>query len=155
MLIITRNMDLEALVEEVHGKKVAIWTCRTCARLCQGLGGDEAASALSQFLIARGVSVVGTSSTSASCLTSKVSSAMAKGPFQDAEIIISLTCDVAINVLSGFTETPILKCTKTWGRGYLDNQNNPILMETSPDNVIIETPVSKLADGQARTGPFV
>lgn len=155
MLIITRDINFETLLKKVQGKKVAIWTCRTCARLCQGLGGDEAVLALSHSLVSSGVSVVGVASTSASCLTSKVSLAMSKDPFSDAEIVISLTCDVAVNVLSKFTEIPILNCTKTWGKGYLDEQNNPILMETSPNNAIVETPISKLDEGRARTGPFV
>ncbi len=155
MLIITRSMGMDALVQAVQGRRAAIWTCRTCARLCHGLGGDDAAHRLAEYLRSRGIDVVGAASTSACCLWSKVSSAMEKAPFQDAEVIIPLTCDVASLLLEEFTELPRLDCTRTWGRGYLNGEGEPILVSMDGQGKPRLQRPKDLDDGRALTGPYV
>lgn len=155
MLIITRSMDMEGLMENIKGRKVAIWTCRTCARLCDGLGGDEAAHRLADALRARGIEVTGTASTSASCLWAKVEAAMEKQPFHDAEVVIPLTCDTASLLLERFTDLPIIRCTLTWGRGCLDQEGDPSLLTFKDDGNGSWVKAKDLKDVQGYIGPFV
>lgn len=151
MLIMTRKMDLDGLVEKVRGKRVGIWTCRTCARLCDGLGGDEAAERLESALEERGIEVCGRASTSASCLWDKVERALADDPFRDAEVIIPLTCDVAAKMLESFSDALAVDCVLTRGRGGLSEEKEPLLM--GPDGSW--TRLGGLEDAQGLRGPFV
>ncbi|NBK24869.1 MAG: hypothetical protein EOM68_22940 [Spirochaetia bacterium] len=155
MLIITRSMDLDGLVERIGSRKVAVWTCRTCARLCDGLGGDEAAEKLAKALNVRGIEVVGNASTSASCLWSKVAAAMEKEPFRDADLVIPLTCDVASMLLGQFTDLPRLECTKTWGRGCLDSEGDPSLLCSLDDGSTSWVKAKELKGAEGSLGPFV
>ena len=67
MQMMLRDRDYPELLEELKGRKVLIWTCNTCARLCD-VGGRENAEALAGRLMEDGVEVVGISSTGASCI---------------------------------------------------------------------------------------
>lgn len=71
MQMMLRDRDYPELLEELKGRKVLIWTCNTCARLCD-VGGRENAEALAGRLREDGVEVVGISSTGASCIASNV-----------------------------------------------------------------------------------
>ncbi|MDR3206561.1 MAG: hypothetical protein LBT41_05680, partial [Candidatus Methanoplasma sp.] len=72
MLMMAKDRSYPDLLEALRGKKAAIWTCNTCARLCCGVGGHEAAARLAEALNKDGVEVAGIMYTSASCLRDKV-----------------------------------------------------------------------------------
>ena len=48
-------MDYPELLGVLKGKRVAIWTCNTCARLCNNIGGTESSERLADKLAADGV----------------------------------------------------------------------------------------------------
>lgn len=130
MMVLRRSMDYPQLLSAVRGRKVLIWTCNTCARLCGGLGGEESAKRLADRLSEDGVNVVGVISTSASCLEEKV---IAKcDSFEGrADLIISLTCDVGSRLAAGVFGIPAIDPLETLGPGHLDRNGMPVLRDGS------------------------
>ena len=49
MTVMARDREYDQLLEDVRGRKVLIWTCNTCARLCN-IGGQEAGQRLADRL---------------------------------------------------------------------------------------------------------
>lgn len=147
MLIFVRDRDYSELLSSVHGKKVAVWTCNTCARLCNGIGGTEAAERLAEALRRDGIDVIGVRSVSASCLEEKVCARLEKEPLSEADVLISLTCD------SGSLCTARLSCKEvinpliTLGRGYLSKDNVPVLTDNGSHEAYVP--------GRDRSDPFV
>jgi len=90
--MIARDRDYPELLEELRGKKVVIWTCNTCARLCNGMGGDEAAEKMAASLRRDGIDVKGVLSTSASCLRGKVRKSEDRSILDEADILLTMTC---------------------------------------------------------------
>lgn len=45
MTVMARDRDYPDLLEDVRGRKVLVWTCNTCARMCN-IGGKEAGERL-------------------------------------------------------------------------------------------------------------
>ena len=124
-------MELPQILEAVKGKRVAIWTCNTCVRLCNGMGGDAAAERLAQYLRDNGVEVTGTSSTSASCLRSKVA-AKSSSIIDSADVIISLTCDVGAENARNVFGKEVMEPFVTLGTGFLDEDGVPFLKDGTP-----------------------
>lgn len=131
MLIMERSMELPQILESVKGRKVAIWTCNTCARLCNGMGGDAAAERLAQYLRDNGVEVTGTLSTSASCLRAKVA-AKSSPVIGSADVIISMTCDVGADNARKVFGKEVLEPFVTLGTGFLDEDGVPFLKDGTP-----------------------
>ena len=144
MLIISRTVDYSELLDMLRGKRVAIWTCNTCARLCNDIGGTESSERLAEKLRSDGVEVTGTVSTSAACLEKKVIDKKAEILAGDPDIVLSMTCCAgdanAKKVFGKDTVNPIT----THGFGILAEDGTPILMDG--------TPVSSLSD---RSSPFI
>lgn len=131
MMVMRRNADYEDLLPELRGKKVAIWTCNTCARLCNGLGGQKSAEALAEKLIADGIEVTGVLSTSASCFMSKVDSKYDEEIIGNCDVVLSLTCDVGSFCAEEMFGKPVFNPIDTLGPGYLDVNGMPILSDGS------------------------
>ena len=144
MLIISRTVDYSELLDMLRGKRVAIWTCNTCARLCNDIGGTESSERLAEKLRSDGVEVTGTVSTSAACLERKVIDKKAEILAGDPDIVLSMTCCAgdanAKKVFGKDTVNPIT----THGFGILAEDGTPILMDGIP--------VSSLSD---RSSPFI
>ncbi len=117
MIIISKDRDYMDLLSDVSGKRVAIWTCETCARI-SGIGGSEMARRLASALVDDGIDVVWVGSTSASCVESRLIDSM-KGLNKDVDLIISLTCDVGAMLLSNVTGIQVLNPIHTLGNGYV------------------------------------
>ncbi len=128
----------------LRGKKVAIWTCNTCARLCNNIGGTESSERLADKLRNDGIAITGVVSTSAACLENKVIGKKDEILSGDPDIILSMTCCAgdanAKKVFGRGTINPII----THGFGILTDNGAPILMDG--------TPVDSLSD---RSSPFV
>jgi len=124
MIMIARDRTYSELREQLEGRKVVIWTCNTCARLCNGLGGDEAASNLRSELERDGIEVCGILSTSAACLKSKVRRAEDRSVLDEGDILLSLTCDMgsicAEEVFSMKAINPLI----TVGYGYIEEDKS-------------------------------
>ena len=96
MLIMSRSMDYPELLGMLRGKRVAIWTCNTCARLCNNIGGTESCERLAEKLAEDGVTVTKVVSTSAACLEDKVLGKRDEVLFDDPEAVLSMTCSAGI-----------------------------------------------------------
>jgi len=126
MMMILRDTDYNDLLDAVKGRNVIIWTCNTCARICNGIGGREAADRLAAKLREDGVNVLSSMSTSAGCLMSKVRSKAPDIP-ADADVIISLTCDTGVSCASKAFGKDVLAPFATVGTGYLDDDGTLIV----------------------------
>jgi hypothetical protein len=131
MMMIVRNADYEDLLKAVKGRKVSIWTCNTCARLCNGVGGQQAADRLSEELRSDGVDVRSSVSTSAACLMSKVNSKAAEIP-KDVDVVISLTCDTGVTCAARAFGKDIIAPLMTLGSGFMDIDGT-LIVTSCPD----------------------
>lgn len=127
MMIMRRSVDYTELLGQLRGKKVAIWTCDTCARLCNGIGGKASATALMERLVSDGIEVTGVLSTSASCIMSKVSSKYDPEVIDGCDVILALTCDVGSMCAEIAFDKDSLNPIETLGPGCLDDNMMPIL----------------------------
>ncbi len=114
------------LLEKVQGRTVLIWTCNTCARLCN-VGGKEIAESLASRLSSDGVDVTGVASSSACCLMSK-SDRMAQDVDGTYDLVIALCCDAGVINAETSTGVEVLKVLWTYGPGYMDRDGTPRLM---------------------------
>ena len=128
MMILERSMELPELEDLVKGRKVFIWTCNTCARLCNGMGGEDSAQRLAVRLREDGVEVTGVGSTSASCINSKLSSKKSSD-IDDCDVVISLTCDTGAICARQVFCKEIIEPFRTLGAGFLDEDGRPHLKD--------------------------
>ena len=144
MLIVSRTVDYSELLGMLKGKRVAIWTCNTCARLCNNIGGTESSARLAEKLRDDGIEVTGVVSTSAACLEKKVIDKKDEILSGNPDIVLSMTCCAgdsnAKKVFGKDTINPII----THGFGILTEDGTPVLMDG--------TPVGTLSD---RSSPFI
>lgn len=147
MMIVARDRDYPELLEALRGRKVGIWACNTCARLCNGVGGRDSADALAAKLAEDGVEVVSVGHTSASCIDSKVEAGrdamLAGGP----DVIVALTCSIGARRAESSFGVKCLNPVETLGCGYFPKDGGPVLTDGGRD-----VPVSDITD---RCSPFV
>ena len=129
MLVMARDSDYAELSERLRGHRVLVWTCNTCARLCNGIGGDEAAGRLAERLREDGIEVTGVISTSASCIASKVDRKYDEGIIGGADVVLSLTCDVGSSCAGTVFGKPVVNPIETLGTGYMDLNGVPLLAD--------------------------
>lgn len=147
MLIFVRDRDYSGLLRAVQGKKVAVWTCNTCARLCNGIGGTEAAERLAEALRKDGTDVIGVRSVSASCLEEKVCARLEKESLDEADLLISLACDSGSSCVARLSGKEVINPLITLGRGYLSKDNVPVLTQNGYSE--------EYARGKDGSDPFV
>ncbi|MDR2846169.1 MAG: hypothetical protein LBV63_02690 [Candidatus Methanoplasma sp.] len=119
MLMMARDRDYPALRDLLKGRKVALWTCNTCARLCNGIGGTESASKLADALRSDGIDVVGVMYTSASCLQDKVRAKADATVLDKADTVVSLTCDIGSVCAGHVFEKEMINPVVTFGPGLI------------------------------------
>lgn len=119
MQIMLRDREYPALLEELRGKKVLVWSCNTCARLCD-VGGTRNAEALAAKLKGDGIDVVGAAATGASCIASNIRKCQ-DGKEKECDVIVSLTCDIGSALVSRVFGKPSLNPVRTLGTGYRDD----------------------------------
>ncbi len=125
MQLMLRDRDLGELVEGLRGKRVMIWTCNTCARLCD-VGGSANAQRLAAALRAEGIEVTGVASAKASCIMSSVKEC--RGPASEScDVVLALTCDIGSRVAGEAFGRPCLNPVVTLGTGFLDADRVPVL----------------------------
>lgn len=118
MTVMARDREYDQLLEDVRGRKVLIWTCNTCARLCN-IGGQEAGQRLADRLSGDGVEVVGCVSSSAPCFMSKADR-MAASVEGDYDLVVSVNCDMGARNAAEATGKEVLNPVVTFGTGYID-----------------------------------
>ena len=122
MMVVARGMDYDDVLDSLKGRKVALWTCNTCARLC-GVGGSDALCRLADRLEADGIDIVSIGHTSASCIMSKVSGRLSG----DFDVILSLTCDIGSRCVREGYGTDVINPLVTLGTGFLDAEDRPMV----------------------------
>ena len=147
MLIMSRSMDYPELLGMLKGKRVAIWTCNTCARLCNNIGGTDSCERLAEKLSKDGVKVTKVVSTSAACLEDKVIGKKDEILSDDPDIILSMTCSAGADNASRVFGKDIVNPITTFGYGILKEDGTPVLMKDG--NM---TPVGELSQ---LSSPFI
>ena len=130
MLIMERGLQYPEILWRVKGKRVAVWTCNTCARLCNGIGGQASAERMAESLRKDGVEVTCVLSTSASCLMAKVKERDC-GEISSSDVILALTCDMGSRNASAVFGKDVINPLVTLGPGYLDEGGRPFLPDGS------------------------
>jgi len=119
MMMIARNADYEDVLKAVKDRNVAVWTCNTCARLCNGIGGKQAADRLAEKLKEDGINVTASISVSAACLMSKVVAKNGEIP-EGTDTILALTCDVGATCAGVVFSKEIMIPFVTLGSGFVN-----------------------------------
>ncbi|MDR3283209.1 MAG: hypothetical protein LBS92_06370 [Candidatus Methanoplasma sp.] len=152
--MMARDRSYQELLEALRGKKVAIWTCNTCARLCNGVGGHEAASRLAEALRKDGVEVAGVMYTSASCLQDKVRAKEDPAVLNGADLIVSLTCDLGSVCAAEVFGKEVLNPIVTFGPGIVREDGSILLCRASNGRPECESVSVAAAKAGLDPGPF-
>jgi hypothetical protein len=142
MMMIARSADYDDILEAVKGRNVTIWTCNTCARMCNGIGGQQAAEKLAEKLRSDGVNVISSLSVSAACLMSKVNAKATNIP-NDVDVIVALTCDVGVTCAERAFRRDVIAPLITIGSGYIEADGS--LVVTSCDGVKVPASLDEAA----------
>lgn len=118
MTVMARDREYPQLLEEVRGRRVLVWTCNTCARMCN-IGGKEAGDRLAEKLSEDGVEVVGSVCSSAPCYMTKADR-MAASVEGDYDLVVAVNCDMGARNAAEATGREVLNPVVTFGTGYLD-----------------------------------
>ena len=135
MLIMARDRSYEELLETLRGKKVHIWTCNTCARLCYELGGRASAEKLAAKLKLDGIAVTGISAVPASCMDTSVKKGVVSA---DTDIVVTLTCDMGSELAGDFIKKDLLNPINTFGPGMFTDDDGPVLVTRSDDGTLLK-----------------
>jgi hypothetical protein len=151
MIMMVRDRDYRELLRELSGKNVLLWTCNTCARLSDQVGGEASAVRLSDALSKDGVNIVGILHTSASCLEAKVVSKYDAEMASKADVILSLTCDIGAYLAGKVFGLPVINPIITLGPGYIDRDGG-LYVATTDGLCNMREYASERGMGQ---GPFI
>ena len=153
-MVMTRDRGYDDLLSELRGRRVLVWTCGTCARLCDGLGGRESAERLSERLSRDGVDVVGTVSVGASCVVQKVSDNLpSDGGF---DVVLALTCDIGAGCVGDCCRAEVVNPVLTFGSGYLAADGTPRLRSVVCGRTVSDESLPEVSSRHGvPTGPYV
>lgn len=117
--MVARDRSYSDLRKDLEGKRVLIWTCNTCARLCNGIGGTESAERLAEALRSDGIDVVEVLHTSASCIEKKVKQAVDGEILAKTDIVLSMTCNIGALCAKRMFVKDVLNPLVTIGAGFV------------------------------------
>ncbi len=133
--ITVRRFEYEVLKTKLRPHdKIVILSCNSCARLSNELGGEQGLKRLADKLAADGFKVIHRELLSVACspeeLRSRLNDEVNRKLFEEADVIIPLTCRAGIErlkkVLPG---RRILVVTKTLGKGTCSPETGARLTE--------------------------
>ncbi len=154
MMAVARDRTYADLLRDLRGRRVLIWTCGTCARLCGGLGGADAARDLAGRLGADGADVAGTVHSSACCLMGKAMAMRGSAP-EGYDTVLALCCDVGARNAAEATGAEVLNPVRTLGPGSLDAEGRPMVAVYRDGRIAGEVPLEEAASrAGCRAGPF-
>ena len=131
MMLMARDREYADLLADLEGKRVLIWTCNTCARLCNEVGGKDSAERLAARLRKDGVDALKAVSVSAACLMGKVRAVSDDPVVSMCDVIVTLVCDVGSACAGTCFGKDIVNPVETVGPGYLDENGVPTLADGS------------------------
>jgi hypothetical protein len=146
--MVVRDRPYSELRDSLAGRKVVIWTCNTCARLCYDIGGEAAALRLAEALKNDEVEVLGVLHTGASCIEKKVREKYDESIFADAEVVLSMTCNIGALCAERAFGKEVLNPLATLGAGFVGENRRILLCEDKGGKLA----VSDLRDVAAEKG---
>lgn len=154
MMTMARDRTYGGLLPALRGRRVLIWTCGTCARLCDGLGGKDAAADLAARLSADGIDVVGEAHSSACCLMPKALSMRDSAP-EGCDLVLALCCDNGARNAGTATGMEVLNPVRTFGPGLQDAEGRPRVSVYRDGRIAGDVPLEQAAEeAGCLVGPF-
>ena len=138
VLMIARDRPYSELRDSLKGKKVAIWTCNTCARLCFDIGGSESAERLASALRNDGVEVLGVLHTAASCLEKKVREKYDEVIIGQADVVLSMTCNIGALCAERAFGKDVMNPVATLGVGFVGENRRIFLCEEKDGGLAVK-----------------
>jgi hypothetical protein len=138
VLMIARDRPYSELRDSLVGKKVVIWTCNTCARLCFDIGGEESAQRLAEKLRKDGVEVLGVLYTGASCIEKKVREKYDESLFANADVVLSMTCNIGALCAKRAFGKEILNPIATLGAGFVGENRRILICEDNGGELAVK-----------------
>ncbi|MGI5964541.1 MAG: hypothetical protein ACOX8L_01635 [Candidatus Methanomethylophilaceae archaeon] len=155
MIIAGRDREYGDLPESLRKKRVLIWTCNTCVRICGGVGGTEAAERLASKLSEDGIEITGVLSVSASCIASKVRAKCDSKILSETDVIFSLTCPLGAVCAGSVLSKDVFNPLEIAGIGYMDEEGNPITVVDSCEYREIADAEETAEEMGIKLSPFV
>lgn len=153
--MIARDRSYSDLRDELKGKKVVIWTCNTCARLCFDIGGSESAGRLAEALRKDGIDVLGVYDTSASCLEGKIRKKEDREVLDRADIILSLTCNIGALCVKRVLGKEVLNPAVTLGAGFAGEDRTLYICRDDGKELTIEDLREAASERGLHCDPYV
>ncbi len=142
--MVARDRPYSELKKDLEGKKVLIFTCKTCARLCNEIGGTESAERLAAALKKDGIDVIGVLHTSAACLEKKVRQAGDEELLKEADIVLSMTCNIGALCANRVFDKEVLNPLVTVGAGFV-GEDRTIFVCNDDDGELTVKELSEIA----------
>jgi len=153
--MVARDRPYSELKNDLIGKKVVIWTCNTCARLCYDIGGTESAERLASALRNDGIEVLGVLSTNASCIEKKVAEKYNEELFAEADVILSLTCNIGALCAERAFKKDVLNPLATVGAGFIGEGRRIFVCEEKGGELTVRE-LSEIAEEKGLwCGPYI
>lgn len=133
--ITVRRFDYETLKTKLTpDDKILILSCDSCAKLSDGLGGEQGLNSLASKLAADGFNVIHRELLQVACSSDQLRQRLAdetiRALFEYADVIIPLSCRAGIeNAKEAVSEPRILVVTKTLGKGTFSPETGARLTE--------------------------
>ena len=153
--MIARDRDYPELRDVLSGKRVLIWTCNTCARLCNDIGGTDAAKRLSEALKNDGIDVVGIMFTHASCLEKSVKAKEDMELLGKVDVIVSLTCDTGSICVSSVFHKKVINPIVTFGPGCIREDGSLVMWKKNGEFVTYDSVADVASKIGLKSEPFV
>ena len=131
MMVVRRSMEYPELRDMLRGKRVSIFTCNTCARLCNGVGGKDSAERLAARLRKDGIDALRVISVPAACIIGKVREVADDPIAARCDALVTLVCDVGSECAGVCFGKDVINPVETLGAGYLDDNGVPTLADGS------------------------
>ena len=153
--MVVRDRTYSELKDSLIGKKVIIWTCGTCVKLCYEIGGNESAQRLASALKNDGVDVIAVLETNAACLEGKVRTKYDPELMKKADVILSLTCNIGALCAKRVFGMQILNPVATLGAGFADEKRRKYVCEEKDGELTIKA-LDELAEEKGfRCDPYI
>ena len=155
MIITGRNRDYKEVADSLKAKRVLLFTCNTCIRLCGNIGGRKAAEDLSEKLKGDGIDVIEVIDVSAACIAKKIRGKLTQSKVKASDVILALTWPLGASSIAAVSGVDVFNPLETIGVGYLDEDGVPIVVSGSCD-FSEEMPADEAAEyGELKLSPFV
>ncbi|MBO4569360.1 MAG: hypothetical protein J5674_05350 [Candidatus Methanomethylophilaceae archaeon] len=128
MMVMAPGEGYGDIQEGLRGKRVFVWTCNTCARLC-GVGGREKAEEAVRLLESGGVEVAGSAAVPAACFMSNARDRL--GGSEGFDVVLALCCDIGAGCAREASGKPVVNPVETLGVGFLGEDGVPRLLRRS------------------------